>query len=202
MLKKICFNLLLLSTTMFAKLDNELKEHFDYVANKTEVEKRLLLALAKTETGFNKYSIGIVANNPSMLRSFFELNNVNFLQGKGKRNRMFSLIINDKEKAEEIFYKFKYFVKKYPYAIKTYDLGLMQINISNIKGNEEEEKKYLFDIKKNSMYAANILQQCFGKFKNVKYAVECYNKGTNRNKFGNFEYFNKVVDNYLALNKK
>lgn len=202
MLRKICFSLLIVSVSAFAKLDSELKEHFEFVSIKTDVEKKLLLALAKTETGFNKYSIGIVANNPKMLKAFFDLNEVTFFQGKGKRSNLFSLTINDKEKAEEVFYKFKYFIKKYPYAVKTYDLGLMQINISNIKGNEEEEKKYLFDIKANSMYAANILQQCFGKFKNVKFAIECYNKGTNKNKFGNFEYFSRVVDNYLALNKK
>ena len=67
------------------------------------------------------------------------------------------------------------FSQEYPKAIKnldnaiqkTYDLGLMQINISNIKGGEETEKMYLFNTKINSLYGAAILQQCFGKFKNV-----------------------------------
>lgn len=198
---KFFLTLLLFATIANSKvLDIEIKSNLAYASSQTDVEKKLLVALAKTETSFNKYSIGIVANNPEMLRDFFKLNNVSFSQGKGERKKYFSLSINDKEKAEEYFYKFKYFVKKYPSAVKTYDLGLMQINISNIKGGEETEKMYLFNTKINSLYGAAILQQCFGKFKNVKYAIECYNKGTDKNKFGKFEYFNRVVTNYLSLN--
>lgn len=200
MFLKSCFILALISTFSFAKLDNELKEHFEFASNKTDVEKKLLMALAKTETSFNRYSIGIIANQPEMLHKFFKINNVSFAQGKGSKNKLFSLTINDKEKAEEYFYKFKYFVKKYPNAIKTYDLGLMQINVSNIKGDEEKEKMYLLNTKVNSLYGAVILQDCYNKFKNVKYAIECYNKGTNKKKFGDFEYFNKVANNYISLN--
>lgn len=195
---KIVFLILFVCTSLFAQLDEELKEHFEFASNQTDVEKKLLMALAKTETSFNKYSIGIVANNPSMLRKFFELNNVSFFQGKGDRSKQFSLLLNNKEKAEEYFYKFKWFVNKYPYAVKTYDLGLMQINKSNIK-DETKEKLYLLNTKVNSLYAAVLLQDCYNKFKNVKFAIECYNKGTNYNKFGSFEYFKKVSDNYLSL---
>lgn len=196
--KKIVFFLILGFNSAFADIDVELNENFEFASSKTDVEKKLLMALAKTETAFNKYSIGIVARNPDMLRKFFELNNVNFFQGKGNKNHQFSLIINDKTKAEEYYYKFKWFVKKYPSAVKTYDLGLMQINASNIK-NEEKERMYLFNTKINSLYAAVILQNCYNKFKNVRFAIECYNKGNNHNKFGSFEYFKKVSDNYVSL---
>lgn len=200
MITRLFFILLICVLSLKAQLiDNEITNHLSYASSQTDVEKKLLLALAKTETSFNRYSIGIVANNPHMLKTFFEINNMRFSQGKGDRAKYFSLTINEKERAEEYFYKFKYFTKKYPNAVKTYDLGLMQINISNIKGDEETEKMYLFNTKINSLYGASILQQCFNKFKNVKYAIECYNKGTDRKKFGNFEYFNRVVTNYLSL---
>lgn len=198
-LKKTLVFLFLISTSLMADIDAELKAHFSFASSKTDVEQKLLMAIGKTESSFNKYSIGIVAHSPAMLKKFFELNNVKFFQSKDKTGRMFSLIINDKTKAEEYFYKFKYFVKKYPNAIKTYDLGLMQINISNIKGGEEKEKMYLLNTKINSLFGAVLLQDCYNKFKDVKYAIECYNKGTNSNKFGSFEYYKKVSSNYASL---
>lgn len=181
-----------------ASLEKELLNEFKKVSETSSVEKKLLVALAKTESSYNKYSIGISANDPSKLKKFFIANNINFVQGKGDNHRLFSLTVNDMSTAKIYFHKFKYFLRKYPNAVKTYDLGIMQINISNIK-HEDDEYKYLFNTKENIKYGAIILEQCYRSFKNVKYAVECYNKGTNEKKFGSFEYFAKVRKNYLEL---
>ena len=172
----------------------DLESFFDIASKETEVEKKLLKALAKTETNFSKYSIGIIAKNPDALNIFFKNNQIKFKQ----RTTHFSLFINDKDTAIDVYHKFKYFIHHNPTAIKTYDLGLMQINEANMK--EENEKMFYLDTKLNAIYAGFILQDCFNYFnKNVKFAIECYNKGTNSKKFGNFEYFQKVRANYLQL---
>ena len=193
------FIIFALAISSYAGIDDELKNHFEIASSKTDVEKKLLIAFAKTESSLNKFSIGIIAKNPEMLKKFFEINNVTFFQGKDKNKNLFSLKPKNKDMAEEYFYKFKYFVKKYPYAIKTYDIGLMQINATNIKGNDEKEMMYLLNTKINILKGASIVQECYGKFKNVKYAIECYNKGTDSRKFKNFDYFNLVANNYKEI---
>lgn len=172
----------------------DLESLFDFASKETEVEKKLLKALAKTESNYRKYSIGIIAKNPDALYNFFKSNQVDFVQ----KATHFSLSINDRDTALNVYHKFKYFLQNNPSAIKTYDLGLMQINEANMK--EENEKMFYLDTKLNTIYAGFILQDCFNHFnKNVKFAIECYNKGTNSKNFGNFEYFQKVRANYLQL---
>lgn len=172
----------------------DLENFFDVASKETEVEKKLLKALAKTETNFGKYSIGIIAKKPDALYNFFKSNQIKFVQ----RATHFSLSIHDKDTAINVYHKFKYFLQSDPSAIKTYDLGLMQINEANMK--DGNEKMFYLDTKLNTIYAGFILQDCFNHFnKNVKFAIECYNKGTNSKNFGNFEYFQRVRANYLQL---
>lgn len=188
--KFLMLSVLMISCYATADLEN----FFDIASKETEVEKKLLKALAKTETNFSKYSIGIIAKKPDALYDFFKSNQIKFVQ----RTTHFSLSINDKDTAINVYHKFKYFLQNNPSAIKTYDLGLMQINEANMK--DANEKLFYLDTKLNAIYAGFILQDCFNHFnKNVKFAIECYNKGTNSRNFGNFEYFQKVRANYLQL---
>jgi len=76
-----------------------------------------------------------------------------------------------------------------------YDVGLMQINKANIKSLNLSLSSLLIDYKLNIDTGIKILGQCYRAMNNnTKKAVECYNKGTNENKFGKYNYYAAVVN--------
>ncbi len=72
----------------------------------------------------------------------------------------------------------------------------MEISIEKGRGYVPAEENR----KPNAPFGTIYTDSIYTPVKNVKYAIECYNKGTDKNKFGKFEYFNRVVTNYLSLN--
>lgn len=193
-MKNLLF-LVLISSNIYA---NNILNHIDYAAKRADIEPKLLRAISKTESNFNKFAIGIVLYKNKLeifKNTFLEKNKVKYMDSK----RFVSLNIKSKKEAYFTLKNLQEYMYSNKNIVKTYDLGLMQININNIK-NKEKEFKYYLNTKLNTLFGALVLKQCYNYFnKNVKYAIECYNKGTNKNKFKKFSYYKKVKSNFLKM---
>lgn len=166
---------------------------FINMSNKYNIDKNMLIAIALTESSLNKYSIGAMPKNKLQVQALHKYLHFIKVKYKYKKNH-FRIFAQSYAQAEKVVLVLEY------YKIN-YDLGLTQINSSNIKKRHLDRERIL----KDELYAfeigATILKECIKYNKGrVHDSLECYNKGTDRRKY-NRSYSSKVLKNYKRVNK-
>lgn len=157
------------------------------------IDERLLIAIAKVESGFNPYAIGAGFGKSrwKFMKVLKQLKKEGIkCEGKvlnGIKGRFYHVSIKPRTKKE--FLKALRIVKNYSH---TYDIGLMQINSQHLKALRMAGIREI-DLANpcQSVYVgAWILRQCVDRFGISWKAVDCYNKG--RDAYSNSYYVRKV----------
>lgn len=83
----------------------------------------------------------------------------------------------------------------------TIDKGLMQINSSNYsylskKFNIRNINKEIYKPEHNIKFGTYLLAKCKNQFNNIKLAIDCYNKGPNKQKLSKKSFYVKIVKEY------
>ena len=173
---------------------NSLFVYFKKADRMYNIDYKILQTIAKIESNFNPYSIGLLSRKhkvKALLRHLSKIG-VDFNIGRASRGKMqVSIYPASYQSALEVLG----YIKRL--HIKNYDVGLMQINRVNI-GSEAEEKALLKSTLYNISKGAKILRNCFDAQKrNVVKAIECYNKGMNLK--GRRDYFVKFLKEYRKV---
>jgi hypothetical protein len=191
----------LLGTFLFGM--NE-KNIYSYLLKNQEIfniSPNVLMGIIKTESNCNEYAINVNSKYKFKKNVYFTFKYYLPKNVKIKMNGKYIAIYPNTKREAILAYKILKFLEK-KHLINTYDLGLMQINKINLKNKNELE--YLLNYKQNIKLGANILYQCFLKFKNTDKGniktFECYNKGYNNEKF-NAEYFKRFFTNFSYVCK-
>jgi soluble lytic murein transglycosylase-like protein len=186
-----------ISVQLFAyNIPYTIKNYVDKNYKILKISPDILFAIMKTESNFhqNLILINTYAQYTFLISKFLKKHGIVF-----KKHFVYIAIYPSKENLKNIF-DFVEYLKKNRF-IKTYDIGLMQINYSNTR-SKKERWRLLSDFKYNIEIGSKILYSCFQKFKyfknSPKYLIECYNKGFNYEKY-DFSYFNRFINNYYAL---
>jgi len=163
---------------------------------KYDVSKDLLLAIANVETGLNPYTIGLVEANSKKreaVKRYLDLINVKYLNKKGFSEM--SIMPMNYEDARKVYLILTHF------NLKNFDLGYSQINIKNIQKLKIDGNRLFVDTEYVFGYSAKILTDCWVYNKqNIYKAIECYNKGVNKNKY-TYNYTQKVIESYRKIKK-
>ena len=173
---------------------NTLHSYFKKVDRVYNIDYKILKTIAKIESNFNPYSIGVLSKTYRVKRLIRHLSRigVDFNIGKASKGKMqVSIYPTSYQSALEILG----YIKKL--RIRNYDVGLMQINRVNIS-SEAEEKALLKSVLYNISKGAKILRYCFDAQKrDIIRTIECYNKGGNIR--GRRDYFTKFLREYRRV---
>lgn len=80
--------------------------------------------------------------------------------------------------------------------IKSYDIGLVQVNSLNARRNGWDEIRLLNDLSYNVEKGAKILNDCISENSTLERSIECYNKGNHK------EYSYSYYQRIFALLKR
>lgn len=183
--------LAIISLTSYLSANNNYDVYFKATANLFDLDVNKLKRFAVIETGMSPYSANLQLKTKRIKKYLdqYKISNI-YKYDKEKKIYIFSLNINDSDKAD-IFY---YILKNYKFYFKdeliTYDLGIMQINNRNLERKKRDEYKYYKDVKYNIFFGGLVYRDCLNIFKDEKNAIECYNKGTNQKNF-DYNYYKK-----------
>jgi len=167
-----------------------IKKTFEDVSNLVKVDKNILIKLSYLESSVTNYSVLINAKDINKVSSF--LKNAK-IKHKCYENYA-SIDISDRATADKFYFALKDFEKEHPTAIKTYDMGIMQINKENFKRYKVDEYKYYINPELNILLSGYVLKSCGQTFNgHFPKTIECYNKGVNESRFfaANYEYYRK-----------
>ena len=178
MKKKILLLMLLLAPCLSCANDLLIANALKEIAEKTNIDKKVLYTLSKIESNFNPYVISFTSKEKN-----FRFSGLNSKIVSYKRKNLITLSGKEKDLQRAL----KILIKK-GYKV---DVGLMQINSVNFK---ENEIPYIFNVKYNIAKGANILKQCIDYHSTLKNSIECYNKGNK--KFVTYNYYHKFKKNY------
>jgi soluble lytic murein transglycosylase-like protein len=181
--------LLVISIVLVTNVNAETERYFKISGSKYLITPELLKAVAKVESNFHNFAIGITIKDRLQISNFFKKNKIKTYKLSKRRASVFPENISQALK-----------VIKYAKLKKhDYDIGLMQINKYNIERRNLDIKKLLTNKYYNVDIGAKILKECADRnVGNVIYSLECYNKGL-RKKLYNGSYAKKVIVNYLKI---
>lgn len=166
------------------------------ISEKFDVSKDLLLAIANVETELNPFVIGLVEDNSKKreaVKRYLDLINVKYVNKLG--SSAMSIIPLNYEEARKAYLILTHF------NLRNFDIGYSQINIKNIEKLKIDGNRLFVDTEYVFGYSAKILTDCwmFNK-QNIYKAIECYNKGVNKNKY-TYNYTLKVIESYRQIKK-
>lgn len=203
-MNKIVLSLFLISGLFAAENINqkEIKENILNTASlldkKFNIDKKIILAYIKTESGFNLYPIAMKTNNPAIVYSLYK-----DLGYETKRHGKYVSVIPKNFEEAEFAYELMAQNKEI-LSVVDYDLGVMQINTRNIARYGIDEKETYLNYKENMLYGADIIRGCYETLKNktnISNILECYNRGSDIKHLNNSDrsYLSKFLKNYKSL---
>jgi type IV secretion system protein VirB1 len=181
-MKKI-FILFFIFAGCYADIRMEIADAIKETANKSGLDARVYYTIAKIESGFEPWCIGLIGN-AQLIKAIKDLKVFDVKTSKTGDNYLVSVISSSKE---DIIALAKVL---YPLNIN-FDVGLMQISKQHIEENEIEK---IFEPNYNLAKGSNILYGCANKFKEIKASIECYNKGFNVG--NNKKYYELFLSSY------
>lgn len=158
------------------------------------IDKRIFYSVCTGESARNPYAIGVYGKERGILALKKWLNTIGVQATLHKRNpeesrRLLSISPTTPKQALLSLQGVK----------RTkgvgYDMGAMQINMTNAKSYNWSEERLLLDKEFNIDKGAIILRGCFDRVGDPYYALECYNKGSDRKKYDG-SYANKILRIY------
>lgn len=142
------------------------------------IPAELMVAIAYVESRFNPYAVNLQTNYniDGYLRSI----GVKYLKSRGRRTRyMYNIYPRTLSQAKKLKVVFR--------DAKTYDVGLMQINVSNFRWMHRlgviRSVDDLFDPCRSVIAGGIVLRKCIDRFGMSPRAIDCYNKGAKRSRF-------------------
>lgn len=166
------------------------------ISERFDVSKDLLLAIANVETELNPFVIGLVEDNSKKreaVKRYLDLINVKYVNKLG--SSAMSIIPLNYEEARKAYLILTHF------NLRNFDIGYSQINIKNIEKLKIDGNRLFVDTEYVFGYSAKILTDCWMYNKqNIYKAIECYNKGVNKNKY-TYNYTLKVIESYRQIKK-
>lgn len=180
----------ILKTNKGKEIPANTKKYFEDVSNLLKIDKSILIKLSYLESSVTNYSVLINANDIKKVSAF--------LKNAGIKHKCYenyaSIGISDRETAKNFYFALKDFEIKNPNSIKTYDMGIMQINKENFKRLKVDEYRYYINPELNILLSAYVLKSCGQTFNgHFPKTIECYNKGVKESRFSaaNYEYYRK-----------
>lgn len=147
------------------------------------IDKKMLYTLAKIESEFNPHIIAFVSkekfNIAKEAKKKIHIRNIPY------KNKYIVQIRTDKENLKHIASQ----LIKQGFSV---DMGLMQINSSNVS---EKELNHIFELDYNIAKSTAILKFCIKQKKSLKESIECYNKGLR--KVTNYNYYEKFKRSFI-----
>lgn len=164
---------------------------FEIASNYFKIDTKILKIIAENESRLNPFAILLKTQDANPIEEYLKSKDVKYAVSK----KYISIFPNTKVQAINVY---KNVVKSEKFKIIDYDLGLMQINRLNFKNYKVNELEYYINHEKNIFLGADVLRKCFNRFQTVKDSIECYNRGTDNERFkkNNYSYFVKFIDQY------
>lgn len=183
------FFLILIAINVFANG----KTIFDDASIRYGIDKALLVSVAKHESGFEPFVVGIALKNKQQ-KAFIE-SCIEVIGCKAKVSSNRAVVYPNSKKEIQLL------ILALEKTSIDYDVGLMQINQWNIKKRGLIIEELFYNTEYNVEIGAKILSECTLMFpKSLHNSLECYNKGTDSSKF-NRSYSSRVLDEYIRLFK-
>ena len=142
-----------------------------YYSNKFNIDPKILFVLSSIESDFKPLAISIETTpNKAVILKQLASKNIRVKSGKTFHSKLALVTLYPKNYDTAVF-----IIKHLKELGFTFDVGLMQINTCNFSLHEAEE---MLEPNKNILKASAHFNTCQHEFsKNLKYQVECYNRG-------------------------
>ncbi len=181
---RIIFFLFLTLSLCFAN-KQDIADAIKEVSSKSGVDSRIYYSIIEIESGFNPYSLSMIANE-KLLEATKKLPKENFdIKASPYNNKYLISVfsVNEKDIVElaKVLYQFDLNI----------DMGLMQISKQHVS---KDEIDYIFNPKYNIVKGSNVLADCANKYKVLSQSIECYNRGFVNKK--SLYYYEKFVNSY------